>query len=137
MNRYSWLERQLDRDDLTDQEFELFNAEINSLQDAINASKEKQKQELIEKSNKISQMIAEGKVNELVEEYGQQFIGDYTITDSHQVLSFAFNDRNPDQQKVWQLDSHEAAVKKLNNLLYNRVYDHYVRHNPETITKRG
>ena len=132
--RYRWLEKQLDREDLTDEEFDLYNAELNALQDQVNSSNDRQKQERLAKEQarreelaKIHQMFDEGKVNELVEEYGQQFIGDYTITEKHEVLSFTFNERNPDQQKVWQCGSHEAAVKKLNKLLYYRVYDHYMR----------
>lgn len=137
--RYRWLEKQLDRDDLTDDEFNSYNEELNAMQDVINASSDRQRQERLAKEQakreelaKIQQMFDEGKVNELVEEYGQQFIGDYTITEKYEVLSFAFNERNPDQQKVWQCGSHEAAVKKLNTLLYYRVYDHYVRNRSAT-----
>lgn len=131
MSRRNWLEQQLDREDLTDAEFSAINKEYNELMDKIEQPEKERKAALEAKRladlARIQELMDEENVNQLVLEYGEQFRGDYTITDNFDVLSFAFNERNPDQQKVWQCGTHEAAIKRVNTLLYYRVYDHYVR----------
>lgn len=56
---------------------------------------------------------------------------EYKVTDTHDVISYASRDRNPNQQNLWQFTNHEAAIKKLHELLYYRVYNHYVRNQPK------
>ncbi len=128
-DRYRFLERQLDRDDLTDEEFDLYNKELNQLQTVKNLSEDRQKQQILDKINRIKTLFEEGKVNELVQEYGHQFKDDYEITHDFMVKSHCRNERNPNLNNFWACGSIEEANKKLNQLIYHRVYDHYVRNN--------
>ena len=134
MDRYHWLELQLDRDDLTDAEFDLYNKELNDLQDLKNRCGNEMKQQRIAKELErlailatIVEMSEQGRMADLVDTYGQDFIGEYTINEQHEVRSFAHNNRNPDQQKLWKMESHDAAVKKMHVLIYYRIYDRYFR----------
>ena len=131
MDRYRWLERQLDRDDLSDEEFDLYNKEINDLQSKINQEKNRQKQERESarqlQISKLQDLIKEGKMQQVVDDFGKDYIDDYKITGDNDVLSFANNYHNPDQQKVWQCGTHEAAVKKIHMLVYWRIYNDFMR----------
>jgi hypothetical protein len=131
VDRYSWLERQLDRLDLTDEEFWRYTREINALQDQINKRQAEAKQQRLAKLQlqqaHIELLRKEGRMAELVDEYGRQFIDEYSITENYTLISNASRDRNPNQQNVWEHSTHEDAVKKLHELLYYRVYDHYFR----------
>ena len=63
----------------------------------------------------------------LIEHFGQEFIEDYTLDEetctiyskvSHEIFN------NPDS---WELDTIEQARRKLAKLIYNRVYDKFMR----------
>lgn len=131
MSRLKWLETQLDREDLTDEEFELYNKEANELQSQINASRARQIKEREDARqailDRITVLAKEGRMAAVVEEFGQQFAGDYSYTDDFQVRSAAYNERNPNLQNTWQFSSKEECLEKINLLIYWRVYDHYFR----------
>ena len=69
MSRYRWLELQLDREDLSDEEFKLFNSELNDLQTQINIRAEIRKQELKEledqKALDFANQLTEEKVEKM------------------------------------------------------------------------
>ena len=134
MGRYSELETILDNEDLSDEDYHKYNNELNALQAEINRKKQAdidaKNKSIQEAQERIKQLEAEGKMNEIVQEYGQRFAGDYLITDSFKVISSAFNPRNPNGPNNWQCNSQEEAVDKVNQLLYYRVYDHYFREKP-------
>lgn len=69
----------------------------------------------------------------MVEEFGNEFQGNYSIDDRLRVLSSCFNPRNPNQQNVWQCSSIDDANKKVFYLIYWRVYDRYFRE-PESVS---
>lgn len=133
--RLQWLEVQLDREDLTMEDFHLYNTEANALQSEINAIKAQRQMdrqtELNAKVLRITQLHKEGRMVELVESYGAEFEANYVILENFTVLSGCFNPRNPNAQNVWECQSMEQALAKKFQLIYWRVYDRYVRHNQE------
>lgn len=130
-----WYEDQLEfNTNLSPAKIIEYEAEIEIILEEERLSKQKYKdaQQLKEEERRkilenIISLKEQGRMQQLIDDYGQQFIGDYSITEKFEVISFAFNERNPNQQKVWQCACHESAVKKLHMLLYYRVYDHYCR----------
>jgi hypothetical protein len=130
-NRLEWLERQLDRADISDELADQYNREANEIQSKINHDKAKARQrKALENAARIQhvlELVEEGRMVELVETYGGEFQDDYTITDSFMVISGCFNPRNPNGQNCWQCDDLASALQKKFQLIYYRVYDHYVR----------
>lgn len=61
------------------------------------------------------------------EEFGEEFIQDYEITDAFVVISHCKNPHNKNLNNVWECGSFDEAQKKLLQLLYYRVYDRYFR----------
>lgn len=130
-SRLEWLEKQLDREDLSDEMVDLYNREANEIQGSLNDKLAAQNQRITDehKANlhRIVYLVKQGRVKSLIEEYGHQFIGQYSITPNFQVRSYASNSRSPNQANVWQFTSHEECQKKLTKLLYDRIYTHYLR----------
>jgi hypothetical protein len=69
MGRYRWLELQLDREDLSDEEFNRFNSELNDLQAQMNLRIAARKQELKEledqKALEFAAQLTEEKVEKM------------------------------------------------------------------------
>jgi hypothetical protein len=129
--RLQWLEIQLDREDLTQEQFIEYNTEANALQSEINAIKAQRENdrqsERHAKIAHITQLAKEGKMVELVESYGAELEADYVILENFTVLSGCFNPRNPNAQNVWECRSIEEALAKKFQLIYWRLYNRYVR----------
>lgn len=85
MNRYAWLERELDREDLTDEEFNTLNKEINDLQSVINESKaqkkkltdEEAKQRIQDELNAKALEITDEEVDQMYAQFIQQNAGQF------------------------------------------------------------
>lgn len=129
--RYKWLENQLDKDDLSDDDFNKFNKELNELQSKINdikssenLLKNEKKQALL---SQCRSFCNDKEMSRLIKEYGAEFIDDYKITDENEVISSAFNEHNPNQNNSWKFSSKEDCFDKLNMLLYYRIYNKYKR----------
>lgn len=133
--RLQYLEKQLDREDLSQEEFTEFNTEANALQDEINQIKARRltdKQfELQSRINHIAELAREGRMVELVETYGSEFEESYVILENFTVLSGCVNTRNPNGTNCWEFGCIEDALAKKFQLIYWRVYDHYVRNKGE------
>lgn len=130
-SRLQFLEKELDRLDLTPEEFKRLNDEANELQGQINhvlAQRQAAKQtELLAKILHITDLAREGRMVELVETYGGEFAESYVILENFTVMSGCVNPRNPNETNVWHFTCLEDALAKKFKLIYWRVYDHYVR----------
>lgn len=149
MDRYQWLERQLDRLDLTDEEFNTYNRELNSLQDLKNkrlkeqrAIREAKRQEEIEEAllakalalteEQVEKMYTDAclkyqDVNGMsFESWYKQSLRYYEIDDQHNVHARA---RTADESKI-EIISHptraQAQLTILRRIKY-KFYDHAVR----------
>lgn len=128
------IEIELDREDLPDSEFERLNREANQIQEKLNASavrintdtllRRTENQEIL---LRICAMRKDGRMAQVIDDYGQQFIGDYTITAQFQVRSSCFNSRSPNSPNTWQFANHEQCVVKVRDLVYDRIYTFYFR----------
>lgn len=129
--RIDWLDRELNRTDISDELADLYNKEANMLQAQINEAKAqavKRAQTILEQNiARISELIKAGRMVAVVEEFGSEFVDNYTITESFMVMSSCFNPRNPNAANCWQFTCLEDAQQKKFQLIYWRVYDRYFR----------
>ena len=129
--RIDWLDRELNRTDISDELATQYNNEANQLQAQINEAKAqavKRAQTILEQNiARISELIKAGRMVAVVEEFGSEFVDNYTITESFMVVSSCFNPRNPNGTNCWQFNSLEEAQTKKFQLIYWRVYDRYFR----------
>ena len=129
-SRLSWLETQLDREDLSSQLRAQYEAEADRLANGLTLIQQKQAARTQEELNKIADISAlfQAKdVNTLVSKYGHEFIDDYEILvegSDHVVYSSVSRES---QSNRWICKDEEEAISKRNQLLYYRVYDHYMR----------
>ncbi len=124
--RLNEIEAKLNRLDPDSPEYAALDAEANKLIDSFNVAADAHKAYLKAKADErqakideIVDMVAKGRMNELVAKYGDEFINDYRV-EGLTIISKV----SPEQ---WTEDSEELTAKKLVQLLYYRVYDHYVR----------
>lgn len=78
-SRLSWLEVQLDRDDLTDEEFNLYNREANQIQEGINERKKQQKLIRDQQRKEEQEELELAKVLSLTEEQVEKMYEDSCI----------------------------------------------------------
>lgn len=100
MNRYDWLERQLDRDDLTDEEFNAFNKEINELQTRKNDIRDKREQERKE----LQEQVELDKILSLTEEEVEKMYEDACIK-YQDVNGLSFKDWYEQSLKYYEIDA--------------------------------
>lgn len=133
MSRYYWLEKQLDSDlNMDDQTYQLYNTELNQLQEDINHNKIVKAQlehfKALQITNRIKELYEQGKMVELIEEFGSEFKEDYNVDhESFTIRSYCKNDRNPNLTNFWQHPSLEECLNHYKLLLYYRIYNRYFR----------
>ncbi len=109
----------------------IFNAAVEVRKEA-ERQKESRLQVLRDSYADIELVFGRGRVSQAMRnEFGEEFIEDYEITDKFTVLSHCKNTRNPNLNNVWECGNHEEAQKRLLKLIYYRVYDHYFRNPSE------
>lgn len=121
------LESILDNMDLDNPEYAKLEAEANDIADQLNQIDEIYAQEAREQARLQEEKLAEirewsfqGRINELVDKYGHEFVGDYTI-EGNTIHSSVAPDHTESQWTV------EDVNKKMRQLLYYRIYDRYLR----------
>lgn len=92
----------------------------NAVRDAMILREKEAKRIMQEKIDDITSLVKLGKTEELVKKYGHEFVNDYEI-DGNTITSNVANKHQNDQWTVNDVDS------KLNQLIYYRIYDHYLR----------
>lgn len=146
-NRYAWLERQLDREDLSDAEFNQYNKELNALQDeknerraridAITALRKKEEQEEMEMQNILS--LTEEQVEKMYEdsclkhqdvnglsfrEWYAQSLKYYTIDAAHNVHAKA---RSANTVEIIAHPTLAQAKLTILTRIKYKFYDHAIR----------
>ena len=128
--RLDWLEDQLDNDELDEKTRLKYEQEANAIAERTSNAQAKLKaEELIkqEKIETISSMIDAGKIDTLIINYGDEFIGDYeTRSEGSEfvVYSHVAKDNQPSR---WPCSSEEQSNAKVRQLVYYRIYDTYYR----------
>ena len=140
-SRYRWLERQLDRDDLTDDEFTQYNRELNALQDEKNQRAKEQEIKREARLKEEAEELALEKIMSLTEEqvekmyidtclkyqdvngmsfkaWYEQSLKYYTIDDKFTVHSRA---RSPKDENVDSVPCPTMAQAKLRVLILIRT----------------
>lgn len=147
MDRYKWLEKQLDREDLTDDEFNTYNNELNELQHEKNLRQDrarKLREEQIKEENEAialerAMSLTEEMVNKMYEDsclkyqdvngmsfkaWYEQSLKYYTIDEQFNVHSKA---RSADTVEVVpNISMAQAKLTILKRIRY-KFYDHAVR----------
>ena len=149
MDRYSWLEKQLDRDDLDidSEEYDLYTKEINALQDTRNKQQAIQKLIREQRLRDIQEERELAKVFELTEEHVEKMYIDtctryqdvngmsfkswydqslkyYTIDDKHNVNARA---RSEDTVEIIEHPTLAQAKLTILRRIKYKFYDHAVR----------
>lgn len=94
---------------------------------------EKQQKEALELSELKSEISAlfetlyNGKKQALIEKLGDQFAGNYEFNETNFSIQFNLHNINPNSPNYWQFENKERALTHLRNLIYYRIYDHYMR----------
>ncbi len=121
--RLNEIERKLENMDPDSAEYAALDAEANEIADGLNRVEEayqaRIRAEEAEKQAKIDyicDLVGKGRMDQLVNEYGHEFIDDYKIDGS--VITSHVSDEQ------W---TEEDVDAKMRQLLYYRIYDHYVR----------
>lgn len=129
MRTLRWYEAQLDREDLSDELREEYEAEANRLADKLSKDQEKkllakQEEELarLEKSKEIAKLF-DTDPDTLFAKYGAEFLDDYDV-DGCVVTSKVAPEHHEGQ---WMLDTQQEAVNKKKQLVNWRIYNHYCR----------
>jgi hypothetical protein len=117
----------LDRLNSDTEEYRRLEEEANSLVDEIEPIREMMRQmdrdKLQAERAKVEEirgMVARSETDALIDKYGHEFINDYTI-EGNTVFSKVSHDH---QDNSWETDNPE---KKVRQLVYWRIYDHYLR----------
>jgi hypothetical protein len=147
MNRELWLERQLDREDLTDEEFYTFNNELNAIQDKrnqrIEQARKLREQQIIEENEAIAleraMSLTEEMVNKMYEDsclkyqdvngisfkdWYQQSLKYYSVDEKFNVHSTARSENTV--EIIEHVSLAQAQLTILKRIRY-RFYDHAVR----------
>ena len=121
--RLNELEKILDNMDESHPSYAALNAEADQLADekskveeAFLACQKAKEAELKAKIERIRTLDKLGKTDQMIEEFGQEFINDYSV-DGHTITSSV-------SEEQWTVDDVDS---KLRLLLYYRIYDNYVR----------
>ncbi len=138
-NRLREIEKIMDASDFNMDLFDELNHEAALLHSEIEELKQAQIQRALDIAKaqhsatvqRIMFLKDSGRMAQLVEEFGSQFIEDYTITENYTVISHCKNDRNPNMTNKWVLHSYEDAKQKVFLLVYWRVYNYYIRNGEE------
>ena len=132
----SWIEREVER--LEEQgldaseQYKIIDAELDhrlaikcQAETAAKLKADQERQELENELKKLNEINDEKVVmRAMVLEFGSDFIDDYHIDDVFTVHSIVKNCEN------WECESPEDANKKIEQLVYWRVYDNYFRDGP-------
>lgn len=147
MSRYAFLERQLDRDDLTDEEFNEYNRELNHLQDEANQRRKRQdemratrlKEEEEERALEKVMSLTEAMVDKMYEDtclryqdvngmsfkaWYEQSLKYYFVDDSYNVHSKA---RSDNTVEIIPHPSQARAKFTILKRIKYKFYDHAVR----------
>lgn len=147
MNRELWLERQLDREDLTDEEFYTFNNELNDIQDKrnkrIEQARKLREQQIIEENEAIAleraMSLTEEMVNKMYEDsclkyqdvngvsfkdWYQQSLKYYSVDEKFNVHSTARSENTV--EIIEHVSLAQAKLTILKRIRY-KFYDHAVR----------
>jgi len=111
-NRYRFLENQLDRDDLTDEEFDLYNKELNQLQFERN------------KARAIFDDLRAQRAKELQEEKELEFINSLTeesVEKMYIETCLKHQDVNGMSFKAWYEQSLKYYTIDANNVVHSRA----------------
>lgn len=121
--RLNEIERLLDNMDPDSAEYAALDAEGNEIAEGLNRVEEAYQARLKAKEveqqaklDNIRNLVSLGKVDQLIAEYGHEFIDDYHI-DGSVITSHV-------SEEQW---TEEDTKAKLKQLLYYRIYDHYMR----------
>lgn len=145
-SRLDWLESQLDRDDLTAEQFEAYNREANELQDAknIRVKKREEEREALrkemeqEKALERALSLTEEEVEKMYVKFHKNYVSEYmsyeewlnkstryyTINEDHSVTSRARS--NKTQETVPCVSVADAKMRIL-SLIKIKFYDHFVK----------
>lgn len=146
-SRLAWLEAQLERDDLTDLQFDSYNREANLIQADLNSKKEEQKRIQEQKRKEEQEEIEMEKILSLTEDQVDKMYEDSCIK-YQDVNGMSFKEWYEQSLKYYTIDSQfnvhakarssntvevvpcptlaQAKLKILNRIRY-KFYDHAVR----------
>jgi len=146
MDRYTWLETQLDRDDLSDADFDSYNKELNQLHAARQERRAKREAELeamrLEEVNTLAlekiMVLTEEEVEKMyvrfyTDHFAQEMSYDvwfakstryYTITDNFTVISKARSANT--EERIEHVNLAQAKLTILKRIRY-KFYDHFVK----------
>lgn len=151
-SRLRWLEEQLDRDDLTDLQYESYNSEANAIQDQLNKEKKEQEelkakamrerleQEAYEKALSITDaevdkmysdfhILNAGQIDSngrTFEEWFEQALALYSIVPTDKGISL-FSKAKGEKEFEWTMVSVAHARSKILELIKIKFRDHHNR----------
>lgn len=98
-------------------------------------AKERADKEAAEKKAKMEQFRIEikqklegssiRKMDAVYQAFGDQYINDYVVDEQQFIIKSLVAREN--QNDMWHLDDIDSLNRKLKNLIYDRVYDNYIR----------
>lgn len=112
MNRATFLERQLDREDLTDEEFNLYNKELNDLQDGINKQRAKMDALRAERLKEQEEEAALARLDSLTE---------VMVDKMYEDTCLKYQDVNGMSFKAWYAQSLKYYTIDANNIVHSRA----------------
>ncbi len=120
------IEAKLDTLDPDSPEYIALNAEADEIADGLNRVDQAYKDRILAeeaarqaKIDKIRDLDSQGKTDQLIAEYGEEFINDYHVQSN--VITSSVSEGQ------WSFESEQETDKYLKYLLYNRIYDNYIR----------
>jgi hypothetical protein len=123
------IEATLDQLDPDSEEYAALNAEADEIADGLNRVDAAYKDRILAqeaakqaKIDRIRELDSLGKTDQMISEYGEEFINDYHVQ-SNTITSNV-------SEEQWCMDDEGKTDAKLKQLLYYRIYDHYVRDRP-------
>jgi len=137
MNREQWLEKQLDREDLTDEEFNQYNNELNSIQDGRNKRLEGQKAERELQAKIAAEQIDKLKAESLTEEEVDKMYREAYEKYAGTINGLTFEDWFKQSTSYYEIDEQNNVISKARSSNTQEIIPHLSKaHAQHTILKR-
>jgi hypothetical protein len=135
MSRYAWLEQQLDREDLTDTEFNSYNKELNDLHASQEERRLKREQVLAEQRREEQEQIALDKILSLTEdEVEKMYVAFYS---DHFANAMTYEEWYAKSMRYYHIMGDFTVVSKARSVNTEERVEHVnLAHAKHTILKR-
>lgn len=137
MNREVWLEKQLDRDDLSDIEFNTYNKELNDIQHERNIRKIKAEQIRKELLKQEEESRSEEKMSKLTEEEVDKMYREAYEKYAGTINGLSFDEWFKESTSFYEIDENYNMISKARSANTQEIVPHISKaHAKHSILKR-